>query len=112
MKDSRKGECLWSEWTGEGYRSTKSNSVVFFTVDHVDLENEVVKRALASAVQRDGIVHSLGEAFKKVEFAEATYGYAGTVDGSYEEYVCNEDGETRLGENVDDIHEVVWVEIA
>lgn len=111
MKDSRKGECLWSEWSGEGYRTYDSSIIVFYTEDHVDIEHEVVKRALASAIQRDGVVHSLGDAFKKIENAKTSYGYAGTVDSSHEKYACNEDGETQLGDIVDSIHEVVWVEI-
>ena len=74
MKDSRKGECLWSEWSGEGYRTYDSSTIVFYTEDHVDVEHEVVKRALASALQRDGVVHSLGDAFKKIENAKTSYG--------------------------------------
>jgi len=112
MKDSRKGESLWSEWSGEGYRTYNGSTIVYYTEDYVDVENELVKRALASAIQRDGVVHSLSDAFRKIENATVSCGYAGTIDGSHEIHVCNYDGETRLGDIVDSIHEVVWVEIS
>ena len=49
------GELLWKEWTGEGYEPLHEYSVTFFTEDHIDLENELIRRALASALQRDGV---------------------------------------------------------
>ena len=60
MKDSRVGELLWKEWTGEGYEPLHEYSVTFFTEDHIDLENDLIRRALASALQRDGVSVSLG----------------------------------------------------
>jgi ABC-type transport system substrate-binding protein len=111
VKDSRKGEALWKEWTGQGFDQTLSTSVVFFTDDHVDMENEVVRRALASALQRDGISISLGHGYKAVESAVISNGYAGEVDGDIDLFVCDEQGETPQGDIVDDVVPVTWVEV-
>jgi hypothetical protein len=108
MRDLRTGECLWSEWTGEGLYSIDA-SPVFFTETHVDLENEIVKRALASALQRDGSAVSLGDGFKLVERAQVLHGYAGVVDGDIDYFVCDELGETREGDEVDEVLEITWV---
>lgn len=107
MKVSRLGEQLWSEWTGDGL--FLDADVVFFTEGSVDLEIDVVKRALASAIQRDGIASTLGEGYKFVESAAVHYGYAGYVDESIDLSVCDEDGETREGDKVAEVLEVTWV---
>jgi len=115
MKDKRSGETLWQEWSGEGYSKVDSSSIVFYTHGPVDVENEIVKRALASALQREGIVYSLGDAFKKLENADKTtikHGYVGTVDGSWEEHACDEYGETRFGDVVDEICTAVWIDFS
>jgi hypothetical protein len=111
VKDSRVGELLWKEWTGEGYEPLHDDSVVFFTEDHVDLENEVIRRALASALQRDGVSVSLGKGFQFLETSHVTYGYAGEVDGDMDLTACDEEGETREGDSVDDTLFVTWVEV-
>jgi hypothetical protein len=112
VKDSRKGELLWKEWTGTGYEPFLDKSLVFFTDEHVDLENEIIRRALASALQRDGVSVSLGNGFQSVENATISQGYAGEVDGDIDLTVCDEEGETREGDLVDDVVEVTWVEVS
>ena len=111
MKDSRIGESLWLEWSGEDDGSFRSADVVFYTDDHVDLENDIVRRALASALQRDGIAISLGAGYAYVDRASMVYGYAGSVDGSLDLVKCDEYGETRDGDTVDSVMKVTWVEI-
>lgn len=111
MKDSRKGEALWKEWTGQGFDQSRPTSIVFFTDDHVDMENEVVRRALASALQRDGISVSLGNGYQAIELARVTTGYAGEVDEDIDLSVCDETGETPYGDVVDNIVPVTWVEV-
>ena len=111
MKDKRKGESLWSEWTGELYEKDRSSAVVFYTVEHVDLENEVVRRALASAVQREGIVNTLGEAFKAVETAACKRSYAGELREVRDYAICNDKGETSLGDKVENLVPVTLVEL-
>jgi len=111
MKDSRAGETLWREWTGEGYYTKDDAALVFFTDEHVDVEHEVVRRALASALQRDGSVHSLGEAYAKLDDAHVITGYAGEIDGERELTVCDIDGETSHGDYVEKTLHVTWVEI-
>jgi len=111
MQDSRKGELLWKEWTGEGYDPFLDESVVFFTDEHVDLENELIRRALASALQRDGISISLGNGFQSIDSARISQGYAGEIDGDIDLTVCDEEGETREGDLVDEIYEITLVEV-
>lgn len=107
MRDVRTGECLWSEWTGFGVPA--GASTVFYTHEHVDVENDVVRRALASALQRDGSAVSLGDGFRAVESAQVVCGYAGFVDGEIDLSVCDEFGETREGDEVDEVLPITWV---
>lgn len=111
MKHVRRGEGLWSEWTGELYEKYDYGSTVFYTFEHVDIEEEVVRRALASAVQREGIVDSLGEAFRRIDTAEARYAYAGTIKNEKEYTVCNDRGETFLGDVVEKAKPITIVEL-
>lgn len=111
MRDSRAGECLWQEWTGNGQEPTTASSVLFFTFDHVDLDHEVVRRALASALQRDGVSQSLGLGYAAIQAGTVTLGYAGTVDGDRDLTACDERGETYYGDQVDKPLPVTWVEV-
>lgn len=111
MKDSRVGELLWKEWTGDGFDPHFDESIVFFTDEHVDLENELIRRALASALQRDGISVSLANGFQSLESARITVGYAGEVDGDIDLSVCDEAGETPYGDSVDQVTPITWVEV-
>jgi hypothetical protein len=112
MKDSRKGESLWFEWDGYSYPNKfEDSSIVYFTYDHVDLEHEVVRRALASSIQRDGIVSSLGEAFKLIDSGNISQGYAGEVNGNYHLTFCQHDGSTNSGDEVAEILYVTFVEV-
>lgn len=108
MRDLRTGECLWSEWTGDGL-DTDSYEPVFFTEGHVSIEHEVVERALASALQHDGSAVTLGDGYKLVKSAITIHGYAGFVDGDIDLVVCDETGETREGDEVDEVLEITWV---
>lgn len=111
MKDSRIGECLWVEWSGEGYTPSRPCSIIFYTHDHVDLEIDVVKRALASALQRDGHSVSLGQGYKAVESGTPIHGYSGHIDDEIYLTACGETGETDYGYVVDQTYKTTWVEI-
>lgn len=112
MKDSRLGESLWEEWLGSGYLNflNESESFVFYTKGVVSLENDLVRRALASAIQRDGITDSLSESFKTLEHSKVSYGWAGVTDLDIELVFCDESGYTNLGDNVAEILPITWVE--
>lgn len=111
MRDSRAGECLWQEWTGDGLEPRTASSVLFFTFEHVDVEHEVVRRALASALQRDGLAVSLGRGYAAVEAASIHHSHAGTVDGAPDLTACDETGETYYGDQVDKPLPITWVEV-
>jgi ABC-type transport system substrate-binding protein len=111
VKDSRVGEQLWQQWHGEGYEAQTDAEVVYFTHDHVDINNDLVRRALASTFQRDGIADSLGDGFKLVENSNITIGWGGIIIDETEYWSCNEDGETEYGDIVEDSGPITWVEI-
>jgi hypothetical protein len=113
VKDSRAGEALWSEWTGHLHSPASEDSIIFYTISHIDVSNEIVKRALASALQRDGVVDSLGEGFRKVEDGcMSYYGHSGYVDGDTELTSCDMYGETDYGDIVDEVFPITWIEIS
>ena len=109
-KDSRIGETLWSEWSGD-HQSSGSSSIFFFTESHITLDHDVVARALASALQRDGIVDTLGWGYKAVESGSVSHVYAGKLDDDDELTLCSEDGETFYGDFVNEILPITMVEI-
>lgn len=111
MKDQRPGEFLWEEWQGLGYESRVESSVTYYTFEHIDLDNDLVRRALASALQRDGVAISLGDGFAMIEKSAPYYGWAGFVDDDQEYSVCDEHGETEYGDFVDSILPTTWIEI-
>jgi hypothetical protein len=109
MKDSRLGESLWSEWSGSDHEH--SSDVVFFTVSHVDVENDVVRRALASALQRDGITDSLAQGYFLAENAVFKHLFAGSLAEERDLVMCDETGETQYGDFVSDALAVTLAEI-
>lgn len=110
MRDIRHGEHLWFEWAGDGYFSNGSSELVYCTIGHVDMDNEVVRRALASVLQRDGIVDSLGDGFKYIENKSAQAGWAGMLPDENEYSYCDESGETEYGDFVEKIEQFTWIE--
>lgn len=111
MKDVRLGESLWSEWHGQGYETETDAEVIYFTHDHVDVENELVRRALASTLQRDGIADSLADGFKMIENGYIAIGWAGIIIDESEYWACDENGETEYGDSVEDSRSVTWIEL-
>lgn len=99
------------EWSGEGYESRRLSSSVFYTEDHIDIEIDVVKRALASAIQRDGTSDSLGQAYRLIEHGESVLTYAGSVGGEVYLTLCDVNGETRYGDQVDEVIPITLVEV-
>jgi hypothetical protein len=111
MKDSRVGQLLWSTWEGNGYTANIHNSIVYFTEDHVDVEHEVVKRALASCIQRDGVVFSLSQGFQAIDRAVVTQAWAGFLDGDVYFELCDESGLTSDEVQLQNVIAVTIVEV-
>ena len=111
MKDSRAGESLWSLWEGEGYNSELGSPIVYYTEGHVDVDHEVVRKALASSIQRDGIVYSLFEAYTLIDSGASSQAWAGSFTGEMYQEVCDEDGLTSHGSPVDSLVPVTFVEV-
>lgn len=111
MKDVRIGESLWTLWGGSGYYPATDSELIYFTEEHVDMDNEIVRRALASTLQRDGISDSLSDGFKLIADSVIEFGWAGMIDGEKEWAVCDEQGETNYGDYVEDIIAITWIEI-
>jgi hypothetical protein len=111
MKSDRPGDFLWEEWEGSGYDSTIDCSVIYCTFDHIDLGNDLVRRALASALQRDGVAISLGDGFNLIDKCSPNYGWAGIIKNEENYAVCDQSGETEYGEFVDSVLPATWIEI-
>lgn len=111
MKDKRPGEHLWMEWDGSGYFPSKVGPVIYYTFESVDTTNEIVRRALASALQRDGVAYSLGHAFKLLETSVVEYSHCGLLEGEHLYIVCSPDGETMYGDFVEKPLEITLIEI-
>jgi hypothetical protein len=111
MKDSRIGECLWSIWEGLGYNPGLQDSIIYYTEDHVDLEQEVVRKALASSIQRDGIVYSLAQAYGAIDAGSVLKTWVGTYSEELYEEVCAEDGISDSGAVLSSVVPVTFVEV-
>jgi hypothetical protein len=111
MRSDRPGDFLWEEWEGSGYDPQVDCSVIYYTFEHIDLENDLVRRALASALQRDGVAISLGDGFNLIDKCSANYGWTGIIEDEEDYVVCNELGETEYGDLVDSIFPATWIEI-
>jgi hypothetical protein len=111
LKDTRVGESLWQQWHGYGYYPTSDESeIVYFTEEHVDMDNEIVRRALASNLQRDGIADSLSNGFSMIENATIQTGWAGFLEEETEFTYCDEQGETEYGDIVEKTISITWIE--
>jgi hypothetical protein len=111
VRDVRHGEHLWQCWGGEGYSSGSTAELVYFTLGEVDYDNDLVRRALASSLQRDGVVDSLSDGFRIIEDCVALLGFVGLLPGEREYTVCDSEGETEYGDVVDEVINATWVEI-
>lgn len=111
MKDSRAGESLWSLWEGEGYVSELGSPIVYYTEGHVDVDHEVVRKALASTIQRDGIVYSLFEAYTLIDSGVSSQAWAGSFNGEMYQEICDESGLTSYGSLVDNLIATTFVEV-
>lgn len=110
MKDSRVGQSLWEEWCGFGYEELGLESIVFYTIDHVTFEEDVVLRALASCIQRDGIADSLLDGFNMLNKATVTHSYAGITETNSEFSICDLDGYTEYGDLVEEVKKITLVD--
>lgn len=112
MKDSRIGETLWSQWLGNSHHSQETPALIYVTEEQVDVHNEVVRRALASAIQRDGVVDTLGQAFSLLDGKTTSqHAYAGHIDGDPELTICDKYGMTLCDEIVEGVVPVTLVDV-
>ena len=112
MKDKRPGESLWAHWDGDLYLEELSDTdLVYYTSDHVYSSSDLVVRALASTLQRDGVVDSLGDGFRLLDNGFWNNGYSGYFEGDTQPIACDENGLTILGDLVDEVVQTTWVEV-
>lgn len=108
----RKAEGLWLEWGGLGYTPMGYRSSTYYTVGHVDADNDLVVGGLASLMQREGLVDSLSDGRWAISTASiASCLYAGIVDGDSELTLCSSEGETFYGDYVSHLEPVTLVEV-
>jgi hypothetical protein len=111
MRLNRLGETLWSQWDGVNLGDPSYSVITFFTDGNVDLDHEVVRRALASRLQRDGLVDSLGDAYKALDTSIIRHGFYGLLPDDVDMLECSEQGETYYGDLVPEPLEATWVEV-
>lgn len=92
MKDIRIGESLWFIWDGDEYEPQNAENYLYYTEDHIELEEEVVINALASSLQRDGVTYSMGQGVNLLNSAIVVKTFVGFIDGDYQPTICTEDG--------------------
>lgn len=109
MKDPRLGEALWEEWEGEYYQKQSPSNNVYYTIEHIDITNEVIRKALAYALQRDGVAASLAEGFRFLEESTSSHVYIGQLDDEYL-VICSPDGVTKYGDKVENIKQATFIE--
>jgi len=110
-KDSRIGESLWFIWDDEESLLSDKGSIVFYTEDHVDIEHEIVRKALASSIQREGISQSLSDGFFLIASGVCNQSYIGYSSLSEKQYICNKDGLSEIEDNLTNITPITYVEI-
>jgi hypothetical protein len=91
VKDRVPGESLWGSW------DDPEGGIAYITRSHGDCRNEVVGGALASRLQRDGVVDSLAERFSAVQAADSSLCWVGAVGSGRDHLVCDKDGVRRAG---------------
>lgn len=113
MRDTRPGEQLWMPWDGDDSFTLyeEGDREIYYTVGHIDIEHEVVRRALASTLQRDGLSDSLADGFRSLENCVVSEGYAGVIDGEMFLSTCDESGMTQYGDKVDEVILITWVQV-
>lgn len=102
---------MWYEWDGHGYNERLTSTTIYFTFDHIDLEHDLVRRALASALQRDGVAVSLGDGFNMIDKSVPVFGWCGVLEDELDFTVCDESGETEYGDIVGVALATTWIEI-
>ena len=110
-KDSRIGESLWFIWDGEGHSLSSDDSIVFYTEEHIDIEEDVVRKALASSIQREGISDSLSGGFSLIASGISGHSFAGYSLVSERQYICNDSGASESEEQLTGVVPITWVEI-
>ena len=110
-KDSRIGESLWFIWDGEGHEVSSNESIVFYTEEHIDIEQDVVRKALASSIQREGISDSLSGGFSLIASGISGHSFAGSSLVSEKQYICNDAGVSESEEQLSGVVPITWVEI-
>lgn len=110
MNEFRLGEDLWMEWEGDDYESEAD--VIYYTFSHVDTNIDIVQRALACALQRDGVAISIGDGFKLQTDSRTVFGYVGhRWDEPEPNTFCDNNGETPSGECLDNWVAATFIEI-
>jgi hypothetical protein len=109
--NDRIGDYLWHEWDGDLYEQSDAESTVYYTFEHIDLSIDVIRRGLASAIQRDGVANSLGDAFKALELSIVVHSWAGSEEDGMNLCACDASGETFYGDVLENIQEITFVEI-
>jgi len=111
MKDYRHGDYLWVEWSGEGYEPQTDTDLIFYTEEVVNLSVPLIQKALASSLQRDGVVDSLSDGFFLVNNSTTVHGFVGNLPGDIVPLACDALGLTLDGTKLETFSGCTWVEM-
>jgi len=70
----RIGQDLWHEWDGNSF-SDLTDPVAYYTDSWISLDNEIVARALAYAMQRSDVTDSVKEGLDIIDTADIQIGF-------------------------------------
>lgn len=100
------------EWDGNDYSPELDDPIIYYTIGNIDPNHEVIKRALASAIQRDGIAVSLGEANKLIDSGHCVHGHGVHAGGAYEFSFYEDEYISYPGVETDSPADLTFVEIS
>ena len=97
----------WSQWDGTGYDRESLDSVIYYTLGDVDMENDFVLRALARTMKDDGVTDSVSDGLAALEEAFVIHGLLVEAAGERFPYY-------GLEEEVDEgsTFDATWVEVS
>lgn len=99
------------EWTGSGYTPETESDLIFYTEEVVNINIPLIQKALASSLQREGIVDSLSDGFNLVNYGHVVHGFFGYIGGDIVPTACDVLGYAEDGEKLEFFTSCTWVEL-
>lgn len=99
----------WEQWDGLGFPSEKTDPIVYYTLDVVDIENPDNLDDLIVTLHQDGVAESKKEAREMLDTATVVHGQVLKSEGELQWYSGTEYG---YGEEVlEATADATWIEM-